>query len=131
VRDSLRPVAAVSAEQVKRLIAELDDDDFNVRERATADLAKMGGAADAALRQALEGRPSAELRQRVQHLLDAKRADPEPEQMRRSRAFEALEGMATPEAKKLLEELAKGAPGAALTEESKAALARIKGTAKP
>jgi dipeptidyl aminopeptidase/acylaminoacyl peptidase len=131
VRGALRPVEAASGERLKRLIAELDDDDFNVRERATADLAKLGGAADAALRKALEGQPSAELKQRVQHLLDQKRTAPEPDQMRRSRAFEVLEQMGTPEAKKLLEELAKGAPGAALTEESKAALARLKGAANP
>jgi dipeptidyl aminopeptidase/acylaminoacyl peptidase len=86
LRDSLRPVEVVTAERLKRLIAELDDDDFDVRERATADLAKLGGAADAALRKALEGQPSAELKQRVQYLLDRKRAAPDPNQMRRSRA---------------------------------------------
>jgi hypothetical protein len=37
-----------------------------------------------------------------------------------------LEGLGTPQAKRLLEELAKGAPGAALTREAKAALGRLR-----
>jgi RNA polymerase sigma factor (sigma-70 family) len=126
VRESLRPVTAVPDERVKRLVAELDDDDFDVRERATAELAKLGGAADATLRKALAGQPSAELKQRVQHLLDRPRSgDASPERLRQSRALEVLAGMGTPEARRLLEELAKGAPGAGLTEEAKAALGRV------
>jgi RNA polymerase sigma factor (sigma-70 family) len=125
LRESLRPVAVVSAERMKRLIADLDDDDFNVREKATDELAKLGGVAEDELRKALTGTPSAELKQRVQHLLDGQRAGPGPAQIRQTRALEVLEGMGTPEARKLLEELAKGAPGAALTEESKGALQRI------
>jgi len=85
----------------------------------------MGGAADEALRKALEGNPSAELRQRVRHLLDGSRpAELSPDRLRESRALEILEGMGTPEARRLLEELAKGAPGAGLTEQAKAALGR-------
>src|SRR5262249_10154138 len=44
LRDCLRPVAAVPDDRVKRLIRELDDDDFSVRERASEELAKLGGA---------------------------------------------------------------------------------------
>jgi RNA polymerase sigma factor (sigma-70 family) len=128
LRGSLRPVAPVPAERLRNLIAQLDDDDFNVRERATEDLAKLGGAANGALRQALEGQPSAELRQRLQRLLES---GPSPDR-RQSRALELLEVMATPEARRLLEELAKGAPGAGLTEEAKASLQRTaKRAAKP
>jgi hypothetical protein len=61
----------------------------------------------------------------VQYVLDQPRADVGPERMRRSRGMEVLEGMATAEACRLLEEIAKGAPGAALTEDSKAALERV------
>jgi RNA polymerase sigma factor (sigma-70 family) len=125
LREALRPIVSVSAERLKRLIAQLDDDDFTVREAASAELAKLGGAADEALRKALEGQPSAELRQRVQHLLDgARKTEPSPEQLREARAVELLEGMGTPEARRLLEELAKGAPGARLTTDARAALER-------
>jgi RNA polymerase sigma factor (sigma-70 family) len=127
LRESLRPVAPVPAERLKALIARLDDDDFTVRERASEELAKLGGAAHAALRQALEGQPSAELRQRVQRLLEPGLST----DRRQERALEVLEGMATPEARRLLEELAKGAPGAGRTEEARAALERMAKRAKP
>ena len=61
----LRDRLVVSAEAerlVKRLIARLDDDDFSERERAEKDLGQLGLAAEAAVRQALEDSPSAEVR---------------------------------------------------------------------
>ena len=57
--ERLLPVKSDS-KRVARLIAELDDDDFATRERASAELAASGEAAAAALRAALEARPSAE-----------------------------------------------------------------------
>jgi hypothetical protein len=49
------------------------------------------------------------------------------EALRTVRAIEVLERTATPEACKLLRELAKGAPGARLTREAAAALKRLEG----
>jgi len=122
----LRPVPAVDAERVRRLIRELDDDDFNTRERATAELEKIAGVVDADLRKALEGTPSAEMRERLKKVLDAEGRGPSPEALRQERALEVLEAMiGTPEAKKLLQELAKGAPQAGLTRAARAALDRL------
>ena len=82
--------------------------------------------AEAELRKALAGTPSAEVRQRCDHLLGRLKPDaPSPERLRQERAMELLEGVATPEAKRLLEELAKGAPQARITAEAKAALGRL------
>ena len=50
--------------------------------------------------------------------------------VRRERALEVLEHMGGAEARELLEELAKGAPEAALTREAKAALARLRPAAE-
>lgn len=75
------------------------------------------------MRKLLEGNPSAEVRRRVQQLL-------EPLQRkgavywRQTRMLEVLEQMEIPEARQLLEGLAKGAPGAWLTREAKAGLER-------
>jgi hypothetical protein len=48
-----------------------------------------------------------------------------PEDLRHIRAVEVLEGLGTPEARNLLEELAKGAADATLTREAKASLRRL------
>jgi hypothetical protein len=108
-----------------RLVKELDADDFEAREKATVELEKVGGAAEAALRRSLEGTPSAELKQRVELLLGKLRtASASPERVREARALELLERLDAPEAKELLSELARGAAGAWLTEEAKALLRR-------
>src|SRR5439155_27289396 len=50
VRDRLRPLLGTDADRVSRLIAQLDDDDFDVRERATTDLAAMGQSVEPVLK---------------------------------------------------------------------------------
>jgi WD40 repeat protein len=49
----LQPVQAVDESHVARLIADLDRDEFSVREKAAAELEKLGEAAAAACRQTL------------------------------------------------------------------------------
>jgi Tol biopolymer transport system component len=125
----LRPApgpAPEAAKRLARLVADLDDDDYAVREKATAELARMGPAAAPALRKALDGRPSAEIRHRIEDLLDKVRGPTdEPETLRAIRAVEALEQLGTPAARRVLEGVARGAEGARLTAEAKAALARL------
>jgi hypothetical protein len=107
------------------LLAELDSDDFEVREKSTAELAKLGEAVESALRKALEGKPSPEARRRVESLLHKlRRVSPEPERLRELRALEVLERIDSPEVRQLLTTLAEGLPEARLTREAKAALQR-------
>jgi RNA polymerase sigma factor (sigma-70 family) len=124
LKDILRPVPPLEPAQLQRLLKELDDDDFATRERATADLEKLAGAAEAELRKALEGASAAEVRERLKKVLDAEGHGPSAERLRQERGLEVLDIMGTPEAKKLLETLAKGAPQAWLTREAQAGLAR-------
>ena len=51
---------------------------------------------------------------------------PTPERLRALRAVMVLEQIGTPEARQLLEKLSKGAEGALLTEDAKAAVRRMK-----
>jgi RNA polymerase sigma factor (sigma-70 family) len=126
LRESLPKATPVEAERLKRLIADLDDDDFPRREKATEELAKVGDLAEPALRKALEGPTSAEMRQRLKSLLERLRtASDSGERLRQARALEALEAMGTPEARGLLADLAGGAPDAWLTREAKTALGRL------
>jgi WD40 repeat protein len=108
-----------------RLIADLDSDQFAVRERAARSLEGLGRAAEPDLRRALEGKLSAEAAERVRRLLTSakgKGKDPSPEELRLGWAVEALERMETAESRKVLEHLAAGGWGA---DEAKAALARL------
>jgi WD40 repeat protein len=125
--ERLKPAAAADARQVARWIADLDDDSFDVREKAAAELGRLGELARPALEEALKKERSAEVRRRVGDLLDHLKpvGALSAEDLRRRRAVEVLEGLGTPEARRLLEELAKGAPGAALTREADAALRRF------
>ncbi len=124
----IRPVKGktVDAAAVAKLTADLDNDDFDVREKAEQGLAALGSDAAPALRKVLEGDPSAEVRRRAQDLL-GKLAKPDlsPETLRLRRAVEALERAGTPEARECLGALAKGRPGADVTEDARAALKRL------
>jgi WD40 repeat protein len=126
VRERLRPVAAPEEKRLAKLIADLDADVFAVRAQARKELEGLGELAAPALRAALQGSPSAELRRCARDLLDglATRA-PTEERLRQLRAVEVLELAGTPEAAAVLKELASGAPGALPTVQAKAALERI------
>jgi predicted NACHT family NTPase len=126
LRARLRPVVPADRARTARLLAELDDDYFKVREKAERELAGLGEGAESALREALKGKPGLEVRSRIERLLD--RLDPakSPERLRALRAVEALEHAGTPEALKLLARLAEGAPEARLTREARASCQRLK-----
>jgi hypothetical protein len=116
----------MDAGRIARLVKDLDSDHFAVREAATADLERQGEGAAAALREALEGRPSLEVRLRVQRLLEKlKGAARLQEQLRLSRALQALEQGRTAAARRLLERLAGGAAESWQTREAKATLGRL------
>jgi RNA polymerase sigma factor (sigma-70 family) len=123
LRGRLKPATKTDRDRLARLVKDLDADDFAVREKATDELAKLGGAAVTALRKALEGSPSAELKQRAELLL-GKLQTASAEWTSESRALELLEQLRTPEAKELLRELARGDADAWLTKEAGVALRR-------
>jgi hypothetical protein len=71
--------------------------------------------------QALERNPSAEVRRRIEALMERIG----PERIRPLRAIEVLEHIGTSEAEDLLKKLATGAPEARLTQEAQASLNRL------
>jgi hypothetical protein len=128
LKDKLRPAAPADAQQIARLIGDLEGKQFGARQKAMQELEKLGHAAEPALRKALADGPMLELRQRIEQLLQ-KLEGPitSPELLRNLRALEVLEQLGTAEARGLLEALAKGAPGHRMTEEARAALRRLAG----
>jgi WD40 repeat protein len=119
--------AEVDERRLARLVADLDADDFAVREKATRELEGLGAQAEAALRQALEGKPSPEVRTRAERLLaklKSGKLPPSPELVG-LRVLEALEHSYSPLARQALTELAADKPESRLAQEAKAALQRL------
>jgi WD40 repeat protein len=110
--------------RLQRLLAELDGEDFTTRQRAAEELEKLGEVAAPALRAALGDRPTPEARRHIERLLAGLSAWT-AQRLRVSRAVAVLEQAGTPEARRLLEDLAGGAPDALPTREAKAALGRM------
>jgi RNA polymerase sigma factor (sigma-70 family) len=125
VAELLRPVGVVDASLIEKRIAELDSDNFAIRKAAAAALADMGGQAEPALRRAVEGKPSAELRRQVGMLLAGLHSVPPAETVRTLRAIAVLERIGTPDALLVLRKLAGGAAAARETRDAKIALARL------
>jgi WD40 repeat protein len=122
---AVRPAEPPEPQRLARLIADLDGERFAARERATAELAKLGDAAGPALQQLLDGKPTPEARRRAEQLLTDLKTNTAPARLRGLRAVEVLEAVGTPEARRELGRLAGGAPGARLTREARAALDRL------
>jgi RNA polymerase sigma factor (sigma-70 family) len=125
LRERLKPVPVADPKRVRRLLDALDADDFAERQRAAAELKDLAEQAAATLRREARETRSAEVRHTLEELLAALDGV-SPEQRRDSRAVEALEGMATPEAARLLGELAGGAAEAHLTREAAGARDRLR-----
>jgi RNA polymerase sigma factor (sigma-70 family) len=124
--ERLKPSAAADARQIEKWIAELDSNEFAVREKASAELRKLGGPAMPAMRKALAGDPSAEVRRQLEDLIaQAGNTTLSGDELRVWRAVEVLERLGTPEAREVLSKLAKGAPGALTTEAAREALERM------
>jgi WD40 repeat protein len=127
LKDRLRR-AAEAEERVRRLITDLDADDFDVREKSSHELEGLGPEAAFAVQLALQGSPSAEVRSRLQNALDRMKT-PQGEIAFQpwsvSLALAVLEEIGTPAARRVLEELAKGPVKAVVTREAGAALERL------
>jgi HEAT repeat protein len=133
LKERLRRVAAVE-ERVRPLLAGLDDDDFDVREKASRELQAAGPEAALPLQLALQGSPSPEVRTRIEKLLGKMKTLPgaqgvQPRSV--SLALAVLEEIGTPNARQVLEELSRGPAGSMVTREAGAALERLANRRKP
>ncbi len=110
--------------EVAKLFLQLDDDEFFAREEAEARLLKIGPSIQPAIEKALKEQKSAEIQMRLNRLLTKfKESNP----LRQAEcALEVLLALRTPEAKELLQNLAKGDDKDWLTQKAKEALDRLK-----
>jgi WD40 repeat protein len=127
LQEHLCPVPRVAAERLRRLLADLDADDFARREEASRELAKLGIEVEPALRRILDDKPSLEMRRRVEVLLRDLPCQTAitPDALRQLRAIQVLEQIGSSEVRPILTSLAGGAPAAPATRDAQAALARL------
>jgi hypothetical protein len=130
LKERLRPTAALDGKQVQRLIVDLDSPVFAVREEAHKKLTSFGEQAEPALRQALESKPSLEVRKRLETLhTDAELAGRglvrSTELLRTLRAIRVLEHIGDREARQVMQKLAAGDPATRSTRQAKEALQRV------
>jgi RNA polymerase sigma factor (sigma-70 family) len=129
LKQRLEPVSPPSdkgREQVALLLRELTTGEFAARQKAEAELVKLGTSILPLLRKAAqeEGLPL-EARRRLENLIERLVKVGEGDRVRHTRVLELLEHLGTSEAKVLLEAYASGVPGVDLTEEAKASLQRL------
>ena len=117
--------------RVQKLLKELDADDFDVRDRATDELIKLGPVAADAVRALMAAPPNDEVGYRARLIMRKWGGAGQPVSAagRTVRAVRVLERAGTADALALLGKLADGEFGFDVSPDAKAALARLK--AKP
>ncbi|HEY7426604.1 MAG TPA: hypothetical protein VH682_20380, partial [Gemmataceae bacterium] len=124
--DHLPHAAAAEGKRIERLLADLDSDAFEAREAAIPELISLREWMEPMLRRTLENKPSLEVRRRLQTILTAPNAPlPSAKTLRLLRAIAVLEHIGTPEARRLLEKLSRGAASPE-TRQAQAALRRLR-----
>jgi WD40 repeat protein len=126
LHDHLHPINAADLARIPQLIEQLGNERFAVRNKALGELEKLHDLAEPALEQVLAGRPTLDVQRQAQGLLDKVQGPIRSPELRRAiRAIEALEYIGGPQAREVLQVVAKGVPEARLTREAKAALTRL------
>jgi RNA polymerase sigma factor (sigma-70 family) len=129
LRKQLGQSDPADAKAVAKSLAELDDDKFDVRQKASQALGRLGKAVEADLRRERDTTQSPEVKHRLDELLDKLSGGAggvkSDERLRSRRLVAVLELAATPETKELLEHLAKKGASEELRQHAKGALERL------
>jgi WD40 repeat protein len=126
MRDLVEPATGPDGKLLAKLIADLGNVRFAVREKASKELDRLGDAAAPALRRAAEIDTSPEIRKAAKKLLDNIGIQaPTRDQLRSLRVVEVLERIGTADAAELLKKLAGGAPEVIPTPQAQSALERL------
>jgi WD40 repeat protein len=125
LRAKIAPADRVPPAVVRTCIAALGADRYVVREAATAELVELGRRVEPELRAAYEREGSEEVRTRLATILKKLPRTRDATEVVHARAIAAMELAGTDAARKVLSEWAAGAPGARLTTDAKAAIARL------
>jgi WD40 repeat protein len=121
----LKPADGKIVDIMRTRIAELDSKSFQVREKASRELAVLIDQADGAQLKSLTGNLSDEQASRIKRILETPAGIPASEFLRTLRGIETLERMGTKEAAAVLRKLADGPAEMRVTREAKDALGRL------
>jgi len=113
-------------DRITRLIADLDSQQFPVRNSSMRALGELEENARPALQEALKKKPALETQRRILKLLEQLDGEPNGPDLRIARAIQVLELQGSEAARKALQTWSEGTPGLRLTEGARAALARLR-----
>jgi hypothetical protein len=113
---------------VARLIVQLDDDAFAVREKASRALTRMGSGLQTLLKEELDKKPSPEVRRRIEAILEKVRYKGDARRCG-LRSVAVLEYADLPEARTLLQRLAGNDPSEEIRGAARGALKRLENAA--
>jgi hypothetical protein len=125
LRSQIAPARPAPADEVKRWLADLGAARYRTRELAAKELQARGRLVEPELRSARSKAISEEVRTRLDVLITNLPRDRSGDEIVHARAVATMELSGSDAARKLLAEWAVGAPGARLTVDAKAALARL------
>lgn len=131
LKSKLKAAPTADDQKIAGYLADLDSSSFEAREKAMKELETLGALVGPALDKKLREETPLEVRQRLETL--QKRIDSRgltADDLRSVRGISVLEGIGNPEAKAVLEVLAKGGQGAVTTEQARQALANLAGRGK-
>jgi WD40 repeat protein len=125
IKERVKPAAPLDMKRVQELLTHLDDSQFKVRAKATAELLQIGALVLPVIDKALAGSTSQEARQRLEQVRGVLTGvGLQGDRLRDFRAVEVLELIGTPQARQVLQALAGGAPDALVTTSAQAVLKR-------
>src|ERR1019366_1654758 len=126
VSKRLQPDSGATDKEIRALIKNLSSAKFDKRDQAITRLKQIGTRSFPALEEAFKNAPDLETTRRIQQLLRTVETALTPETLRDLRSLQILEMIATPEARTVLTDIARGDGGAAKTRLAQAALERLK-----
>ncbi|MCZ6691280.1 MAG: hypothetical protein O7H41_16965 [Planctomycetota bacterium] len=133
--DRLSGVGSEDPDRIRLLISKLGHADFEMREAAHQELRRLGSQAGPALREALEGASSPEVRERLEAVLGTSGPTTPwifpSDSLRQLRVIQALERAGSRPALELLEKIARDSPSARTGETAAEALARFAASKVP
>jgi hypothetical protein len=125
LRAKITPAPRVEGPNAAQLIADLDSPRFGVRDKASKDLASRGSAVEKELVEARAKHPTPEAANRIDELLRRIHLPPRGTELQMLRGIQVIEWIGGDEAKRLLQQLGDGEPGARVTIEARRSLSRL------